>query len=111
MRADGITDYIAVANRFAAEGIIGKMDCVYSSWATDEPQGFRDADVAALSRLMPLFALAMKSASLARVAETLVETYLGRDAGRRVLGGRIARASPIGLKPSCGLAICAAIRG
>jgi adenylate cyclase len=33
----------------------------------------------------------MKSASLARVAETLVGTYLGRDAGRRVLAGRIAR--------------------
>ena len=35
--------------------------------------------------------LAIKSASLARIAETLVETYLGRDAGRRVLRGRIAR--------------------
>jgi adenylate cyclase len=28
---------------------------------------------------------------LARIAGTLVETYLGRDAGRRVLSGRIAR--------------------
>jgi adenylate cyclase len=91
LRADGITDYIAVANRFATEGIIGAMDCVYSSWATDAPQGFGDADVAAVSRLLPSFALAMKSASLARVAATLVETYLGRDAGRRVLEGRIAR--------------------
>ena len=91
LRADGITDYMAVANRFSSEGIIGDMDCVYSSWATDAPQGFREADVAALSGLMPSFALAMKSASLARVAETLVETYLGRDAGRRVLEGRIAR--------------------
>ena len=89
LRLDGITDYVAIANRFAAEGIIGEMDCVYSSWATDAPQGFGDADVADLSRLMPLFALTMKSASLARVAETLVETYLGRDAGRRVLEGRI----------------------
>lgn len=91
LRLDGITDYVAIANRFAAEGIIGEMDCVYSSWATDAPQGFGAADVADLSRLMPLFALTMKSASLARVAETLVETYLGRDAGRRVLEGRIAR--------------------
>jgi adenylate cyclase len=36
-------------------------------------------------------ALAVKCASLARIAGTLVETYLGRDAGRRVLAGRIAR--------------------
>ena len=91
LRADGITDYVAIANRFAAEGIIGDMNCVYSSWATDVSKGFPDTDVADLSRLMPLLALALKSASLARVAETLVETYLGRDAGRRVLQGRIDR--------------------
>ena len=57
LRAEGITDYVAITNRFAAEGIIGRMDCVYSSWATDDPQGFRDSDVANLCRLMPLFAL------------------------------------------------------
>jgi adenylate cyclase len=91
LQAEGITDYIAIANRFAAEGIIGHMDCVYSSWATDAPQGFADGDIAAVHRLMPSFALALKSVSLARIAETLVETYLGRDAGRRVLEGRISR--------------------
>jgi adenylate cyclase len=35
--------------------------------------------------------LALKCASLARIAKTLVETYLGRDAGRLVLHGQIAR--------------------
>ena len=39
----------------------------------------------------PGLALAIKCASLARIAATLVETYLGRDAGRRVLAGRIER--------------------
>ena len=91
MSAVGMTDYVAIVNRFAAEGIIGEMDCVYSSWVTNFPQGFRDTDVADLRRLVPLLALAVKSASLARIARTLVETYLGRDAGRRVLSGRIAR--------------------
>jgi adenylate cyclase len=91
LRADGITDYVAIASRFAAEGVIGDMDCVYSSWATGAAQGFTKTDVADLSRTVPLLALAMKSASLARVAATLVETYLGRDAGRRVLAGRIDR--------------------
>ena len=91
LRAEGMTEYLAITNRFAAEGIIGDMDCVYSSWATDAPQGFRDSDVADLSRLVPLVALTLKSASLTRIAGTLVETYLGRDAGRKVLGGRIAR--------------------
>ena len=91
LRAEGMTDYIAITNRFAAEGIIGDMDCVYSSWATDAPQGFRDSDIDELSRLMPVVALTLKSASLTRIAGTLVETYLGRDAGRKVLAGRIAR--------------------
>ena len=36
-------------------------------------------------------ALAIKSVSLARMTGTLMETYLGRDAGRRVLSGRIMR--------------------
>jgi adenylate cyclase len=91
LRADGMTDYVAIANRFTGDEIIGRMDCVYSSWATDASRGFDDDDVADLCRLMPFLALAVKSASLARIAGTLVETYLGRDPGRRVLQGRIAR--------------------
>jgi adenylate cyclase len=82
---------VAIVKRFAADGVIGEMDCVHSAWMTDDPNGFADADIAALRRLVPFLGLAVKSASLGRIAETLVETYLGRDAGRRVLSGRIAR--------------------
>ena len=88
---EGATEVVVMVNRFAAEGIIGEMDCVYSAWATDRPEGFSDAEVAALRRLTPFLALAMKCTALGRIAETLVETYLGRDAGRMVLRGRIAR--------------------
>jgi adenylate cyclase len=91
LRQEGMTDYVALITRFAAGSIIGAMDCVYSSWATHEPTGFSDDQLAALQRLVPFLALAVKSASLARIAGTLVETYLGRDAGRRVLSGKIAR--------------------
>jgi adenylate cyclase len=44
-----------------------------------------------LVALMPKLALSIKCISLVRIAETLVDTYLGRDAGRRVLAGRIGR--------------------
>jgi adenylate cyclase len=91
LRAQGQTDYLALVHRFAADGVIGEMDCVCSSWSTDAPAGFADGQVEALTRLVPTLALAVKCASLARIAGTLVETYLGRDAGRRVLSGRIAR--------------------
>ena len=88
---EGLTEAILVINRFSAEGIIGEMYCVYSSWGTDRPDGFSDADLSALRRMLPFLALAMKCAALGRIAGTLVETYLGRDAGRMVLSGRIAR--------------------
>jgi adenylate cyclase len=86
-----MTDYVAMVNRFGDDGAIGLMDCTYSSWASDRPGGFSDADLAALESLVPCLALAIKGASIARIAETLVETYLGRDAGRRVLRGHIER--------------------
>jgi adenylate cyclase len=90
-RDAGIAEYLALVHRFAAEGVIGDMDCIYSSWASDAPAGFGDGAVAALQRLAPFLKLAIKSAALARMAGTIAETYLGRDPGRRVMNGRIAR--------------------
>ena len=91
LRQRGMTDYVAIVNRFGADGAIGAMDCTYSSWASDRAEGFSAADLAALEFLVPCLALAIKGASTARIAETLVETYLGRDAGHRVLRGHIER--------------------
>lgn len=85
------TDYVAFLQRFDREGVIGEMDCIYTHWSTDKPQGFDEAELAAMRRLVPLLALALKTASVARVAETIAEVYLGRDAGARVLKGRIVR--------------------
>jgi adenylate cyclase len=91
MAAEGQADYIAFVHRFGASSIIGEMDCVYSSWATARAGGFTEVEVAALRRLVPLLALAIKCASLERIARTLVEVYLGHDAGEKVLSGRISR--------------------
>jgi adenylate cyclase len=91
LRAEGQTDHVTIVNHFSADGSFGEMDGVYSSWTTDHPRGFADGEVEALARAVPSLALAVKARSLARVAQTLVETYLGRDAARRVLGGRIER--------------------
>jgi adenylate cyclase len=91
MKDLGHTDYIIFVHRFVSSAQIGEMDGVYSAWSTRAAQGFGDVDVAALRRLVPALGLAIKSAALAKVADTLVEVYLGRDAGRRVLEGRIQR--------------------
>ena len=91
LKAEGHTDYLALIHRFSSDGVIGEMDCVYSNFTTARPDGFAEGDLAALRRLVPPLALAIKCASLARIATTLVEVYLGQDAGRRVLSGRISR--------------------
>lgn len=88
---EGQTAYLALIHRFADDNAMGELDCIYSSWVTDDPSGFSPERVDAFHRLVPCLALAIKSASFARIAATLVETYLGRDAGRRVLSGRIER--------------------
>jgi adenylate cyclase len=89
LAAAGMTDYIAMITRFA--DVIGEMDGVYSSWATRAPAGFDDTHIAALARVVPFLAIAIKSVSLVRMTSTLMETYLGRDPSRRVLGGKIVR--------------------
>ncbi|MGE0121188.1 MAG: adenylate/guanylate cyclase domain-containing protein [Dongiaceae bacterium] len=89
--ADGATDYVAFLTRFGESATIGEMDSVYTSWTTDRPGGFRDDDIEAIDCLVSYLAAAMRQLTVARIAETLVETYLGRDAGRRVLRGAIAR--------------------
>ncbi len=91
LRSEGETDYVLFAQQFASEGRIGELDCVYAQWTTRRSSGFTDDEVLFLKKLMPCLALAIKCASLARIAGTLVDVYLGRDAGRRVLAGRIAR--------------------
>jgi len=87
----GMTDYIAMITRFAAAGVIGELDCVYSAWATSATDGFSEDEIGALQRIVPSLALAIKSVALVRMTGTLLETYLGRGAGQRVLSGRIVR--------------------
>jgi adenylate cyclase len=90
MHAEGERDYYAMAHRFPGSRV-GEMDRVYSQWTTQREEGFSEADFAAFRRLVPVLALAVKAASLGRIAETLAKVYLGRDAGQRVLDGRMVR--------------------
>jgi adenylate cyclase len=91
LRGEGQTDWLAMVQRFDKHAAIGEMDCFMSRWTTTREEGFSDADIDALRRLVPVLGLAIKSASLTRVAQSLAEAYLGRDPGRRVLEGRVSR--------------------
>ncbi|KQV66305.1 adenylate/guanylate cyclase domain-containing protein [Rhizobium sp. Root1220] len=91
MAADGHTDFIAMVHRFAKAGTIGEMDCFFSHFATRRPEGFSDHDLVILRKLVPVLALAIKCIALGRIARTIAEVYLGEDAARQVLEGKITR--------------------
>lgn len=91
LREDGHTQWLILLHRFTEAGSIGELDCLFSGYSTKQSGGFTEDQVATLTRLAPVLGLAIKAAALGRIAETLVETYLGRDPGRRVLQGRIER--------------------
>jgi adenylate cyclase len=88
---EGQTDYIAFLQRFDRDAAIGEMDSIFTQWLLARPSGFTEDELAALRQLVPVLSLALKSASLTRVVETVAEVYLGRDPGARVLSGRIVR--------------------
>jgi adenylate cyclase len=91
LREAGMTEYVTMISPFGEDHVIGEMDCAYTAWSTDHEAGFDDLHISALERLVPMLALVVMTNSLAGIARTLVETYLGRDAGQKVLKGRIER--------------------
>lgn len=91
LRAAGQTDYFAVVRRIRDAPKIEEVDAFYARWTTKRPSGFTDFEIDALTRLSILLGLAIRSGTQARLARTLVEAYLGRDPGQRVLRGRITR--------------------
>jgi adenylate cyclase len=61
------------------------------SVSTDRPGGFTERDVTMIRRLMPVLSLVLDIKQTKRTAGMLLEVYLGSNAGRRVLEGRIKR--------------------
>jgi adenylate cyclase len=92
-QSEGATDYLALQTTFGEAHRLGPADRVLTSWLTDAPEGFDEAHLAAIEQLMPPLALAVKAASTYRVANAVIETYLGKDAAGRVLSGTIERGS------------------
>jgi adenylate cyclase len=91
LAAKGHRHFLGFAHRFGETGSIGQMDCVYSYWATRHPGGFDEPALAALRDLVPVLALAVKAATVARITRTVGRVYLGRDAAEQVMRGRISR--------------------
>jgi adenylate cyclase len=85
MRAEGVTDYVALPLPF----VQGSINA--SSWTTKQPGGFSDDQLAALRRIVTPLARLIEIISLHRTAALLLDTYVGNRAGARILGGQIRR--------------------
>jgi adenylate cyclase len=85
LRRDGITDYVALSIPFS-DGT-SKLLTV----ATKRPGGFSDREMELFEAITPGVAVNLEVQALRFTARTLLETYVGRQAGARVLEGAIKR--------------------
>jgi adenylate cyclase len=91
LAAQGGSDYWARIVPFGEQGGLRTVRGLATSWATREPGGFAESDLALIEATLPAFALACKATMAVGTARTLVATYLGRDAAERILRGEIER--------------------
>ena len=85
LRKEAATDFLALPLQY----LNGEVHA--ASFATRQPGGFSDAQVAALRALMPPFSRVAEIYGLRRLARNLLDAYLGRQAGEKVLAGNIRR--------------------
>ena len=87
LKAIGVTDYLAFVQSFGEDSGQGML----GSWSTDAVGGFGDDVIEALLRIQNSLAVASKMAVLGKLADNMLTTYLGGNAGKRVLSGQIRR--------------------
>ena len=99
----GGTDYIAFKTFFTkVEGSVStdpddpEVGCIFSV-LSDAEDGLEEWHINGVREVLPLLLLAIKSNANRQMAEGVSSTYLGRDAGARVLSGDIQRGSVQGI--------------
>jgi adenylate cyclase len=85
LRAEGVTDYIALPLLFM-DGSVH-----VASWTTKQPGGFTDDQLQGLRSVISPLTRLVEVVGLRRVASMLLDTYVGNSAGERILGGQIRR--------------------
>jgi adenylate cyclase len=84
-RGEGATDFLALPLS-SSDGTVNAC-----AWLTKAPGGFSDAALAALQTIAKPMARMVEIRSLKRIAINLLDTYVGGQAGARILGGSIRR--------------------
>ena len=91
LAGEGATDYYMRIVDFDLTGSKDLETGMVSSWTTDLPGGFGDEEIAVLDRLLPRLALTAKARLTRDIAENVLDTYVGPEAGRRIMRGDIRR--------------------
>jgi adenylate cyclase len=85
LKAEGATDYLITPLPF----ISGEVHAV--SWTTRAAAGFAEDEIAALEAVAVPLARVAEIWAQRRVATNLLDTYVGHQAGARILAGQIRR--------------------
>jgi adenylate cyclase len=85
LRAEGVTDYLVLPLIFT-DGAVHAVTCT-----TREPGGFTERQIAGLEAILTPLARVAEIRALRRTASVLLDTYVGHDAGERILAGHIRR--------------------
>ena len=91
IRDKGGTDYLAWAASFTEREEETDAAGMIASWTSDRPGGFTDNDIRSLLRIQKRLAVAVKLHVGEEISRNVMSTYLGADAGLRVLSGQIRR--------------------
>ncbi len=91
LRERGGTDYFALICRYSGSAKPSPIGGLPSAWVTDRPGGWTDAEIATIREVATAMTAAIKGQLYERIGRDLLTTYLGSDAGRRVLEGSIDR--------------------
>jgi len=91
LEARGATEYVAFLTHAAPVKWQRDIEGMISSWTTDAPGGFTDAQIDLVAAMLPTLALAFTLRSTRKTARALLTTYLGSDAAERVLAGNVVR--------------------
>ena len=85
LRAEGATDYLATPLIFT-DGAVHP-----ATWTTRQAGGFTDAQIAGIEAVVKPLARLTEIKALRRTAGNLLDTYVGHQAGERILAGQIRR--------------------
>jgi adenylate cyclase len=93
LKEEGATDYLIRKVPFRVASLQGYESGMLISWTTDAPEGFTESCLTALRRLAPRLALVMNNRLLREITINVLDTYVGHQAGERILSGEISRGS------------------